>query len=112
MSKDGLPMLKSDELLLCDWARRVRKLFLDVMPYQVGSSLTDRDFRDVDVRVMLEEKQFDVLSANIDIERLNLCVSLWGQKVTGLPIDFQVQQRDQANNEYGHKIRSAIGMEL
>ena len=112
MSKNGLPTIPSESLLLRDWARRVRKMFLDKMPYQVGSSLTDRDYRDVDVCVLLTEKQFNAIKENIDIERLNLCVSLWGQKVTGLPIDFKVQEQESANIEFKDKVRGAIGMEL
>lgn len=111
MSKNSSPLLMSENLLLRDWARRVRKMFLDKMPYQVGSSLTDRGYRDVDVRVLLIEKQYKSLEENIDLERLNLCISLWGQKVTGLPIDFQVQEVKSANLEFD-KPRSAIGMEL
>jgi len=69
--------------------------------------------RDVDVRVLLDTKDFKKLQKLVDIDRLSLTVSLWGQEVTGMPIDFQVQDRDYANEKYGRatgNYRSALAI--
>lgn len=83
-------------------------MFNGAMCYQVGSSL-EGEYRDIDVRTMLEDEDFKVLKKLVDIDRLNMTVSIWGQKATGMPIDFQVQDREYANK--AHKgLRNAIGI--
>jgi hypothetical protein len=84
-------------------------MFLHEMPYLVGSALTSPDWRDVDVRVMLDDDEYDSLQRRIVPALLNLAVSTWGQKVTGLPIDFQIQRAREANAEH-HGRRHPIGM--
>lgn len=104
-------LLHSQQQLLVDWADNLRGMFNEVMVYQVGTSLdlVKKPYRDVDVRVMLEPKDFKKLKQLVNVDRLNLAVSVWGQQVTGLPIDFQVQDRIYANKTHkGH--RSAIGI--
>ncbi|WP_433568123.1 hypothetical protein ACQP1O_42985 (plasmid) [Nocardia sp. CA-151230] len=86
--------------LLCDWAARVRQMFRGEMCYQVGSSLTRKDFRDVDVRLIMDDADYDALAHLVNIDRLNLSVSIWGNHVTQLPIDFQVQRMTDANAEF------------
>lgn len=97
-------LLQSEVALLGTWGRDVRRMF-DAMPYLVGSCLTTKDHRDVDVRVMLDGDDY---STPFWLG-VNLAVSLWGQKVTGLPIDFQVQQTAAANAEFDGR-RHPIGM--
>lgn len=67
--------------------------------YHVGSSITRKDYRDVDVRLILSDAEFEQIfgkgehhPAYLDFWFL-FCwaVSEWMQKRTGLPIDFQVQ---------------------
>ena len=89
--------------------------------YLVGSSLKKRDYRDVDVRVIMDdadyERLFDGLSGNQQVNaKWNLmCVAIseWLASRTGLPIDFQIQKQSEANAEYspknGHK-RNALGL--
>lgn len=105
-------LLHSEQQLLHDWAVQVVEMFNDEMAYQVGTSLTlnpAKSHRDVDIRVMLKPKDFKELQRIVNIDRLNLTISLWGQKVTGLPIDFQVQNVEYAN-EHHSGMRSAIGI--
>lgn len=118
MSDRGHYLLQSDIALLNTWAGDVRAMFRPAgaesvlgvpTPYLVGSAMTKQDYRDVDVRLMLPAVQHDQLLAFVDIDHLNLAVSLWGQKATGLPIDFQVQQMESANEDYGSQPRSALG---
>lgn len=103
-------LLHSEQQLLRDFAPLVRELFNGEMCYQVGSSMhKDKQHRDIDLRVMLEPKEFKKLQKLVNVDRLNMAVSLWGQKVTGLPIDFQVQDQDYAN-EHHTGYRSAVGI--
>ena len=75
-----------------DWCRMVRVIF-GTTPYLVGSATERADYRDVDVRVVLDADRFAALSrGRLDsIRFLNRALSVWGQRETGLPIDFQVQ---------------------
>lgn len=85
--------------------------------YQVGSTLTmKRGWRDVDVRVMLDDDTFTrLLGSSTEIARnqrlaaWNLAFSALGQQMTGLPIDFQVQRLGDANNEFDGP-RAALGL--
>jgi hypothetical protein len=84
-------------------------------PYQVGSTVGSENarkpHRDIDLRVMLPTKDFKKLQKIMNIDRFNLVMSLWGQKVTGMPIDFQVQDQDYANKHHSSKqgkLRSAV----
>lgn len=67
--------------------------------YHVGSSLSRADYRDVDVRLILRNEEFERLfgtgdkhPATLDLWFL-ICwaISEWMQKRTGLPVDFQIQ---------------------
>jgi hypothetical protein len=89
--------------------------------YLVGSSLTKRDYRDVDVRYIMDNEGYDKLFKN-ETGWTNalwslMCVTIsdWLSKQSGLPIDFQIQRQAQANEAYGsrdgHK-RSALGIFL
>lgn len=99
--------------LLCDWAHRVKQAF-DAMPYLVGSvERGDRNWRDVDVRVLLDEDEWEALTRDdvMRLRALNLSISLWGRQATGLPIDFQFQRAYDANEEFAGETRNAIGID-
>ena len=101
-----------DADLLRDWGRHLYAAFhFQHMPYHVGSSLTRPDWRDVDVRVMVPDDVYAQIDALFDVRRLNLALSLWGQKATGLPIDCQVQSVSEGNGEFGDQKRSALGLD-
>lgn len=72
----------------------------DSHAYQVGSSLTEkRGWRDVDVRLILDDGEYAALIGD-DAGKLNahnLAWSMFGRTLTGLPIDFQIQQQTEAN---------------
>lgn len=89
----------SDVRLLHAWGMELRSMF-NATAYLVGSSLVRPGYRDVDVRIMLPADQFEGLAAGCDLGRLALALSVWGQKVTGLPIDCQVQEAVAANDEF------------
>jgi hypothetical protein len=99
------------------------------IPYHVGSSLeTEKgttdwggarlnkgQWRDVDVRLILDDERFKTefgdpndLHRNAKWVATCLAWSAFGRQLTGLPIDFQIQQMTKANKEEG--LRSAIGL--
>ena len=75
--------------------------------YLVGSSLERRDYRDVDVRLMLSDEDFDRLFFGTPESQWNarwsfLCMttSTWLREQTGLPVDFQIQRATEANAKH------------
>ena len=95
-------LLVTDLNALSSWANEVGSIFhTDIEPYGlylVGSSLNKPDFRDVDVRHILSNDDFLKLYSVIDVGYFNHAMSLWGQKTTGLPIDYQIQPIDSPDN--------------
>ncbi len=85
--------------------------------FLVGSALDRRDYRDVDVRCVIDDAVYARLFPGIGPPSyMNplwslLCssISLYLSQHSGLPVDFQIQQQTAANETYnGH--RSAIGV--
>jgi hypothetical protein len=80
--------------------------------------MSRRDYRDVDVRCILDDAEFEHLfpscserpHANALWKVLCAAISDHLSRITGLLIDFQFQQRTQANTEYPGQIRSALGV--
>ncbi len=91
-------------------------------PYHVGSSLTEKYFRDVDVRMILNDKTYKCMGfgdpgrAHDNAKWVAICLAFaaLGREMTGLPIDFQIQQMSWANKIYprikGRNYRSALGI--
>jgi hypothetical protein len=85
--------------------------------YLVGSSLTKLDYRDVDVRAILQDAEYDRLfpaaqkSPHWDAQFNLFCASIseWLVQRTGLPIDFQFQRMTDANAEFSGE-RNALGV--
>lgn len=79
--------------------------------YLVGSCLRKRDYRDVDVRLMLDDATYARLFGDsADRPDLNplwaiLCssIGLWLSQQSGLPVDFQIQQMTMANAEFSRR---------
>jgi hypothetical protein len=72
----------------------------DSTPFLVGSSLTRGDYRDVDVRVVLDDDVYDRWFPGPGHQAtqplwslLASAISLQLGQMTGLPVDFQVQRR-------------------
>lgn len=87
------------------------------LPYLVGSAAVGKVWRDVDVRLMLPDEEFDALfpdyvqPGRCDGKWSLLCaaISELGKLRTGLPIDFQIQRTTEANSRYGG-VRQALGL--
>ena len=86
-------------------------------PYLVGSALEGKQWRDVDVRLILPDEEYKCMGLgdpehshhNEKWVSLVLAYSALGKAMTGLPIDFQIQQQTDANEQYS-KSRSALGL--
>lgn len=89
--------------------------------YLVGSALQRPDWRDVDVRHIMSDEEFDKLfpgtRANGTWEfdprwlLITTAISERLSRVTGLPVDFQFQPQTHANER--HKgARNAIGLRI
>ena len=86
--------------------------------YLVGSSLERRDHRDVDVRYIMGDEEFDRLFP-CGGDRVHdalwslmcLSISLWLSQQSGLPVDFQIQRQSNANAKHKGR-RSALGVFL
>lgn len=70
--------------------------------YQVGSSLERADYRDVDLRCILSDEEYDSLFFGKDmrLKLFNVAISEWAAARTGLNIDFQFQRQTDANEEF------------
>lgn len=87
--------------------------------YLVGSALERPDWRDIDVRFIMKDEEFDRLFPGtlkdgiweFDARWLLLTVSISEhlRRLTGLPVDFQFQPQTHANER--HKgMRNALGL--
>lgn len=87
------------------------------MPYHVGSSLAGKVWRDVDVRLILDDAEYERLGlgdpkntrSSAKWVALVLAFSALGREMTGLPVDFQIQSQTLANEKYPGP-RSALGI--
>lgn len=76
--------------------------------YLVGSCLTKPDYRDVDLRLILDDADFDAIfprcprSTRLDPRWSLMCtaISEWLAARSGLLIDFQIQRQSHANEDY------------
>lgn len=102
--------LGSSASYLLDQACQPIALAFDEIPYLVGSAMEKGDWRDVDVRLILDDDRYDHLFPGTDRglgNRLNplwslLCVAISEHlsRITCLPVDFQIQRQTQANDLY------------
>ena len=108
----GMPAL----LHLDVFGREISEAF-GCLPYLVGSAARGKTWRDVDVRLILPDEEFDALfPEHHQPDRLNgrwslLCAAIaeLGRLRTGLPIDFQIQRMSEANERYDG-VRHALGL--
>ena len=97
-------------MLLNQFGDFVSEAFGTNSVYHVGSSMGDnkKDWRDVDIRVLLTDEQWqnlellDPTENHYDPKWRALCIvfSHYGKHITGLPIDFQLQRIADANERY------------
>lgn len=89
--------------------------------YLVGSAITRKDYRDVDVRMILDDAEFDRLFPGASEGGVQYCAlwslmctsfSLYLSQVSGLPVDFQIQKQSVANALPDKTERQALGIFL
>lgn len=84
--------------------------------YLVGSVIKRADFRDIDVRLIFPDDEFDRLFGPLSAPRYeNACWNAhciawthFGQSITGLLIDFQIDRATEANEQYAQHERQAL----
>lgn len=90
-------------------AALVHKAF-GTRPYLVGSATERPDYRDVDLRLILDDAEFDALFAERPALWSLICltVSDFLGTASALPVDFQIQRRTDANAAYPG-LRNPVG---
>lgn len=79
--------------------------------YLVGSVMERADFRDVDLRCILDDAEFEQRfgGQRVRLRLLNAALSEWVAARTGLPIDFQFQSMTEAQ-QYNDRPRNPMGI--
>lgn len=94
-------------MMLDEFASQVQAAFGET-PYLVGAATTSKQWRDVDVRLILPDDDYELLgfgdphfpSTNQKWWAMCLAFSALAKQMSGLPVDFQIQQRTGANKKY------------
>jgi hypothetical protein len=112
MADNASDGLTTDQMYRLDAAcRMIYRAF--GTPYLVGSAGIGgkSSWRDVDVRLMLDDEEFDKVCPTLQRwELLSLAIGDYLRKETGLPVDFQIQRTTEANAKHGGKPRNPLGM--
>ena len=93
--------------------RLISRAFDGGPPYLVGTAQDGgrSGYRDVDVRLMLDDEEFAAVCPNrARWELLCVAISAWLHERTGLPVDFQIQRAAEAQEKFGGKSRNPLGM--
>lgn len=117
-TKPRSDLLTTTELYNLDAAcRLIRRAFVtdaaDCGLYLVGSAGMGgaERYRDVDVRLMLGVGQFAAVCPTRDRwEALCVTIGTYLSASTGLPVDFQIQRTDIANEKFSGGFRNPLGM--
>lgn len=84
------------------WCSEIALSYPTLGVYLVGSALAHSDYRDVDVRAIMRDEDFDATFGGHG-PRLGLtCMALsaWLKNMTGMPVDFQFQRMSIANERH------------
>lgn len=105
------------EIFSLDQALIIVEQALGETPYLVGSAVERPDFRDVDIRIIMEDAKFERLFGNARHREDNpfwslfcTAVSEYLERRTGLNIDFQVYPRGSVKESDWKKPRHPLGV--
>lgn len=99
--------------LLDNACQPIREAFPSYGPYLVGTAFHRGPYRDVDVRLIMEDCEFDKMADGIGMPAiwfLGLAIGQYLASLTELPIDFQIQRATEANEIHGDKPRNPLGL--
>ncbi len=109
--------LPPDKSFKLDIACGMLEAAYDATCYLVGSATESKRYRDVDVRMIMADEEYDRLFGTSSLspmwEVTCASISAWLQYVSELPVDFQIQRRSNANARYSRKTgdkRHPLGM--
>lgn len=107
--------LSPRQLFLLDEACKPIVAAFETCPYLVGTaaSIDRQEYRDVDVRLILRDKEYDALNDAAGQEAiifLGFAVGEYLAARTGLPIDFQIQRQTEANAKHKGGHRNPLGV--
>lgn len=111
-TKQRTDLLTTVELYNLDAACQIIRKAFGHPPYLVGSAGfgDGSTYRDVDVRLMLSAEEFEAACPTRDRwEALCLAFGAYLRERTGLPVDFQLQHQDIANEKFPAR-RNPLGM--
>ena len=78
--------------------------------YLVGTAQTGGEYRDVDVRTILDDDVFDARFPDGALwSTFCYLVTEWLTARTGLPVDYQIQRRSEANDRFPGGNRNPLG---
>lgn len=103
--------LSPRQLFLLDEACKPINEALSGNLYLVGTATDKQPYRDVDVRLIMIDQDFDALSETLSLNAITFMGFAIGEYLaakTGLPIDFQIQRMTEANEKH-QGIRNPIG---
>lgn len=114
-TKPRTDLLTTTELYHLDQACQVvSRAFRGGPPYLVGSAGVGNDgdpYRDVDVRIMLDDDEFaEVCPTRERWELLCLSIGAYLAARSGCPVDFQIQRTREANERFSGP-RNPLGLQ-
>ncbi len=103
MSEQRATYLPMSSLIVLDYACAVVKKAFGSGLYLVGSCLERADYRDVDVRAIIDDDEYASLFSGRPTLWPLICLSVseYLSRVSGLPVDFQIQAQTEADEFKG-----------
>ncbi len=98
-SKKRASGLSPTQLWMLDQACKPLTQAFKHTPFLVGSMLTNSNFRDVDIRLILPDNEHDAYPFNV-LTLMGFLVSERLTNLTGLNVDFQFQRMTDANEKH------------
>ena len=93
--------LTTRDLAALDKAVSALPWIADGWTYLVGTAQTGGEYRDVDVRTIVPNDEFDRLFSDAALwSTVCFLAADWLSRQTGLPVDYQIQRQTEANEKH------------